>query len=177
MIFVTRTQEPDVLRRSAAQWLTELQAAINEFERLAADPNVTEAGQRESKANGSSRLGGRYRHAEVKTALVDMFHGKCVYCESKVTVVTYGQIEHFYPKGQYVERTFQWENLLLSCDLCNNAHHKGTKFPLDGNNDPLLIDPTSVGPEAHLVFSWDQRAKLACVYWRDQRGKENRADV
>jgi uncharacterized protein (TIGR02646 family) len=171
MIFVLRTQEPEVLRRSAAQWLIELEAAITELARLESDRMVGEQAKRRARKE-VEKAQGRYRHWQVKAALVTMFHGKCAYCESKITVVTYGQIEHFYPKGQYVERTFQWENLLLSCDLCNNAQHKGTRFPLDGDRNPLLIDPTTVMPEDHLLFSWDQRAGLAWVYGITARGKE-----
>jgi uncharacterized protein (TIGR02646 family) len=171
MIFVLRTAEPDVLQRLAAQWLADLEAAITELTRVEADPNASEADKKKAKKQ-IAKAQNRYRHSEVKTSLDAMFHGKCAYCESKITTVTYGQIEHFYPKGQYVERTFRWDNLLLSCDLCNNVHHKGTKFPLDADGRPLLINPTNITPEVHLQFSWDHVATLACVYGRDQCGNE-----
>jgi hypothetical protein len=103
-----------------------------------------------------------------------MFNGKCAYCESKITVVTYGAIKHFYPKSQYPDLTFTWENLLLSCDKCNDANHKGTNFPLDDiTGNPLLIDPTDgvTDPNTHLEFVWDEMAKLASVYGRDRRGQ------
>jgi hypothetical protein len=45
----------------------------------------------------------KYRHDQVKDALVTMFYGKCAYCESKITVVTYGAIEHFRPESTYVK--------------------------------------------------------------------------
>ena len=88
-------------------------------------------------------------------------------------MVTYGAIEHFYPKSQYPDLTFTWKNLLLSCDKCNDANHKGTNFPLDDiTGNPLLIDPTDgvTDPNTHLEFIWDEIAKLASVYGRDQRG-------
>jgi len=116
----------------------------------------------------------KYSHPQVKDALVKMFNGKCAYCESKITVVTYGAIEHFYPKSQYPDLTFTWENLLLSCDKCNDANHKGTNFPLDDiTGNPLLIDPTDgvTDPNTHLEFVWDEMAKLASVYGRDRRGQ------
>jgi uncharacterized protein (TIGR02646 family) len=108
----------------------------------------------------------------VRDALVKMFHGKCAYCESKITVVTYGAIEHFRPKSTHVDLNFTWENLLLSCDLCNDANHKGTRFPLDSQGHPLLIDPTDPVTELsqHLEFFWDAVTGLASVYGRDQRG-------
>lgn len=171
MIFVLRTQMPKILRQSAAQWLAELQDALTELEQLEANPGAGDQIKKTARKR-VKKAQGRYGHPQVKAALVRMFRGKCAYCESKVTGVTYGQIEHFYPKGKYVDRVFQWENLLLSCDLCNTVQHKGTKLPLDGDGSPLLIDPTSVVPEAHLLFSWNPRVRLACVYGRDARGKE-----
>ena len=102
-----------------------------------------------------------------------MFHGKCAYCESKITVVTYGSIEHFRPKSIYPELTFEWNNLLLSCDICNDIGHKGNQFSLDINGNPLLLDPTDevIDLTVHLKFFWDPVTKLASVYGRDERGK------
>ena len=170
MIFVQRTNEPAVLIRSAAQWLTDLRNALAELERLGADPSAT-ASQKKRARDKVTKAQNKYRHPQVKKALKQMFQGKCAYCESQVTVVAWGHIEHFYPKGQFVDRTFQWENLLLSCEVCN-SDYKGTKFPLDGSGRPLLIDPTSVSPDLHLLFSWDPIAELAAVYGRDSRGME-----
>jgi uncharacterized protein (TIGR02646 family) len=170
MIFVQRIDEPEVLRVSAAQWLSELQLALTELERLEADPDASDNDKKRAIKN-FEKAQGRYRHRQVKNSLVHMFHGKCAYCESKVTLVTYGQIEHFYPKSRYVDRTFQWCNLLLSCDLCNDAQHKGKDFPCDGDGSPLLIDPTDAVPEDHLLFSWDGAAGLAWAYGKDTRGK------
>ena len=61
----------------------------------------------------------------------------------------------------------------MACDICNDAGHKGTKFPLDSNGNPLLIDPTDgiTNPTEHLNFSWDSETYLASVYGRDERGQ------
>ena len=71
------------------------------------------------------------------------------------------------------ELTFEWNNLLLSCDICNDIGHKGNRFPLDTNGNPLLLDPTDgvTNPTVHLEFFWDPVTKLASVYGRDERGK------
>lgn len=158
MIRVTRTKEPNVLVSNAAHWLSELMAAM-------AEPAMTKY--------QLSKAANRYQHKQIKNALVTMFHGKCAYCESKITVVTYGSIEHFRPKSIYPELTFEWNNLLLSCDICNDIGHKGNRFPLDTNGNPLLLDPTDgvTDPTVHLEFSWDPVTKLASVYGRDERGK------
>ncbi len=158
MIRVTRTKKPKVLVSNAARWLSELRAAM-------VDPAKTK--------HQLSEAANRYRHKQIKNALVTMFHGKCAYCESKITVVTYGFIEHFRPKSIYPELTFEWNNLLLSCDICNDIGHKGNQFSLDINGNPLLLDPTDevIDPTVHLEFSWDPVTKLASVYGRDERGK------
>lgn len=158
MITVRRPPRPRVLDRNAARWLTDLQNVL-------ALPAPTK--------QQIARAQNRYHHSGVKQALVAMFHGKCAYCESKITVVTYGAIEHFRPKSQYTDLTFAWENFLLSCDVCNDAGHKGTNFPLDEHGDPLLIDPTDgmTDPQAHLDFVWDDVAGLASIFGRDERGR------
>jgi len=144
LIPVTRISEPPVLAKNAARWLEALE--------------LIQSNNKATKA--------QINQAQNK-------YGKCAYCESKITVVTYGAIEHFYPKSQYPDLTFTWKNLLLSCDKCNDANHKGTNFPLDDiTGNPLLIDPTDgvTDPNTHLEFIWDEIAKLASVYGRDQRG-------
>lgn len=158
MIPVARSSQPDILKKNAANWLSNLKS-------ISTNPSVTK--EQIKKAQN------KYRHDQIKSELVKMFHGKCAYCESKITVVTYGAIEHFRPKGEYLDLTFEWTNLLLSCDVCNDAGHKGVKFPLDINGNPLLIDPTDgiTDPNMHLEFSWDAIAGLASVYGRDDRGK------
>jgi len=144
LIPVTRISEPPVLAKNAARWLEALE--------------LIQSNNKATKA--------QINQAQNK-------YGKCAYFESKITVVTYGAIEHFYPKSQYPDLTFTWKNLLLSCDKCNDANHKGTNFPLDDiTGNPLLIDPTDgvTDPNTHLEFIWDEIAKLASVYGRDQHG-------
>jgi uncharacterized protein (TIGR02646 family) len=158
LIRVKRNPQPTVLTKNAARWLANFKSLLT---------NSTATLQQIRNTQN------KYRHRQIKDALVAMFHGKCAYCESKITVVTYGAIEHFFPKSQYPDLTFEWTNLLLSCDRCNDAGHKGTQFPLDDNGNPLLIDPTDgvTDPNKHLEFSWDAETGLASVYGRDRRGK------
>jgi HNH endonuclease len=157
LIPVIRAAQPAVLKKNSACWLSQLKA-------LSSAPIRNK--------DDIKKVQNKYRHAKVKDALVKMFHGKCAYCESKITTVTYGAIEHFFPKSVYVELTYEWNNLLLSCDLCNDANHKGIKFPLDSDDNALLIDPTDgiTDPTLHLEFVWDAVAGLASVYGRDERG-------
>ncbi len=157
MIPVARTPKPAILQKNDARWLYELKA-------LSTNPTASK--------DQIKKVQNKYHHNQIKDALVKMFHGKCAYCESKTTVGTYGAIEHFFPKSVYIDLTFEWSNLLLSCDICNDANHKGTKFPLDSNGNPLLINPSDgiTDPNMHFEFAWDDVAGLASVYGRDQRG-------
>ena len=40
-----------------------------------------------------------YAGKEVKDALIGMQHGKCAFCESRITHIAYGDVEHFRPKA------------------------------------------------------------------------------
>jgi hypothetical protein len=57
----------------------------------------------------------------LKAHLVIEANGKCIYCESKVTHVYFGDIEHIRPKAKFPEERLDPENLGLACALCNNA--------------------------------------------------------
>lgn len=175
MIPVTRAAPPNVLQQLGACWLTALRAISDELEQVENDSQATPQQIRRAKER-KKRAQNKYRHSKIKNALLTMFHGKCAYCESPIMVVAYGHIEHFYPKGNpnYVDKTFEWDNLLLSCAVCNDSGHKGTRFPLDASGNPLLIDPTDgvTDPGVHLKFSWDPRTGLASVYGLDERGQE-----
>jgi uncharacterized protein (TIGR02646 family) len=120
---------------------------------------------------------GVYSHASVKEALIAAQYGKCCFCESKITHISYGDIEHFRPKAGYcqtlkgtLERpgyywlAYEWENLLLCCQLCNQRH-KRNYFPLANpraraichrdsvrNERPIFINPADEDPEKHTSF-------------------------
>lgn len=71
---------------------------------------------------------------------------RCMYCGDSLG----DTIEHFYPKASYRSKTFDWNNMLLICGLCN--YRKGNQFPLDASGQPLYIDPTIDRPWDHLIF-------------------------
>ena len=108
-----------------------------------------------------------YGHKKVKAALIKAQHDKCCFCESKVTHISYGDVEHFRPKagvrqksGARLEKpgyywlAYGWSNLFFSCQLCNQRY-KENLFPLvkpgdraKSHNDdidiekPVFINPT-----------------------------------
>ncbi len=71
---------------------------------------------------------------------------RCMYCQDSRGV----DIDHFWPKADYPERTFVWENLVLACSGCNRP--KGRVFGFDAQGIPLLIDPTVTDPWDHLFY-------------------------
>ncbi|AYB31662.1 retron system putative HNH endonuclease [Chryseolinea soli] len=87
-----------------------------------------------------------YNSKDIKRALKDLFYGKCAYCETKITTVTVGDIEHFRPKGEIIDEqkkklipgyywlAYDWNNLLLSCNNCNR---KTTQETANGNEEGM----------------------------------------
>jgi uncharacterized protein (TIGR02646 family) len=152
MIYLARGAEPRILVRQGAKWKAAISAA------------------RTAKAREKAQ--GKYKHPSIKEALVQMFHGKCAYCESAITHIEYGHIEHFKPKSLavYYELAVDWTNLLLACGRCNGAEHKGVKFPGPAEGGPL-VDPSAEDPSNHLRFDFDVVTKLANVLDTSQRGE------
>lgn len=124
MIRLSKLPKPQILIDKETEWLATLVGPV--------PPTAAE------KA--------RYRHPQVKAALVAETHGKCAYCESKLLHVHHADVEHIYPKSLDVTKTFLWENLTLACEICNQNK---------SNTDPLLehiIDPYNTDPSSHLTF-------------------------
>jgi uncharacterized protein (TIGR02646 family) len=100
-----------------------------------------------STGDPRSRRKHRYRR-EFQEVLVRMTSGGlCMYCEHNSA----NEVEHFWPKSVYPERTFCWDNLLLICGECNNL--KGAKLEVDERGGALFIDPTVDEPGEHLELS------------------------
>jgi uncharacterized protein (TIGR02646 family) len=118
-----------------------------------------------------------YRSASVKNALRTAQYDKCALCESKVTHIAWGDVEHFRPKSAYRQSpddplvrpgyywlAYEWSNLLFCCQLCNQRF-KRNHFPLTNpsrrakshnddiaNEEPLLINPAVEDPSKFLEF-------------------------
>ncbi len=129
MISLSKLPKPQVLVDNEERWTAAITAKVAAGEAL----------------TNSERS--RYRHPEIKTALVNETHGKCAYCESKILHIHHGDVEHVYPKSLAPELTVQWSNLTLACEICNQNK---------SNKDPLveqIIDPYSTDPSRHLLFN------------------------
>jgi uncharacterized protein (TIGR02646 family) len=133
-----------------------------------------------------------YGHKSVKEALIKAQHDKCFLCESKITHISYGDVEHFRPKAGYRQSVgdtlhkpgyywlaYEWINLFLACQICNQVFKKNL-FPLSNPTarvtshkkkivaeKPLFIDPTSDDPENLISF----RCEIPFPLNNDERAK------
>jgi len=119
-----------------------------------------------------------YGAPEVKQVLRAAQHDKCCFCESKLGHAQFGDIEHYRSKAGahqsaadppargYYWLAYAWENLYLSCEVCNRRH-KRSLFPLlnpdrrvsshhqaDGlpMEQPLFVDPGREDPMEFVGF-------------------------
>ena len=102
------------------------------------------------------------------------FYGKCVYCESHITVNHPGDIEHWRPKNRVTDETgdvikietedgttvqhpgyywlaYEWRNLLFACIDCNRPSKARTHGRLIGKRDQFPVSgfrATKMGEES-----------------------------
>ena len=125
--------KPAVLVENEEQWTADLLAVIAR-------------GEKPTKA-----MRDRYRHHQVKDAVVAETHGKCAYCESQLKHISHGDIEHIIPKSKVPAKSYLWENLTLACSICNG--NKGNEYSDDPNlSDEQIIDPYVDNPLDHFLF-------------------------
>ena len=122
-----------------------------------------------------------YGDRSVKEILIKAQHDKCFLCESKITHIDYGDVEHFRPKKAFRQSdhdnlnypgyywlAYDWKNLFLACKLCNQRHKKNL-FPLENpweranshlsdlkTEKPLFINPAEENPEEYISFRVDE---------------------
>lgn len=129
MIKMTKVAEPKVLYDNSKKWTALLLKHVG------------------TNAKPKPSVATKYRHKKIKEALIAETHGKCVYCESKLLHIHHGDVEHIFPKAIYNNKTFEWNNLTLACEICNQNK---------SDNDPNLnsiINPYIDSPEEHMFFS------------------------
>jgi len=107
-----------------------------------------------------------YRYPANKDALRAASFDKCMYCESKVSHLYFGDVEHIKPKSLFPTLEFAWDNLGFVCARCNNAKrdqwHDHTPYVNPYDEDPL----THLAPLGVLVVhrAGSERGE---VTWRD----------
>lgn len=142
MINIKRLDCPDILKISSnpkSSGELETRDAIEYYQDVANhQEKYKKTGKRGKRIEDGYTV---YSDKSVRKLLVKMFHGKCAYCESKITAIYNGDIEHFRPKGEikevnptkpgYFWLASEWENLLFACPFCNQTN---THEFRNGNN-------------------------------------------
>ncbi|WP_158233907.1 HNH endonuclease [Sporosarcina sp. P34] len=129
MIKINKIKEPEILELNCDQWTKDYLEYKN------GRPGYTKTTE------------GKYRHRDIKEALIKETSGKCVYCESKILSVSDGDIEHILPKSKHYNLCFEWKNLTLACRICNRE-----KSDYYSQNYPL-VNPYTEDPTDHLHFA------------------------
>lgn len=135
MIKLEREAEPQVMVSNKAQWQSDLQGAITQYGSYKDIPD------KEKK-----KLTSFYRNDAVRDGLVKSSQGKCAFCECIPSEGGNIEIEHFKPKSEYPEFTFEWDNFLPACRKCN-----GSKGSHDTVLEPI-INPYDIDPKKAFHF-------------------------
>lgn len=135
-----------------------------------------------------------FGHSKIKLALIKCQFGKCAFCESHVSTISSGDIEHFRPKAGYKQNSkakdlkkpgyywlaYDWDNFLFSCAICNQRNKKNLfpiknpdKRALNHRNDykkekPYFINPFFDNPDHFIGF----REEVAFGKDKNHRGKK-----
>ncbi len=97
----------------------------------------------------------RHHSESVFKLASEMSNGKCAYCE-------YGEADetdHYFPKAQFPEKMFDWENMLPACSSCNKTY-KGDKLEWvddSGHKKSKWLDPSNSSDEPLLFFQFNPR--------------------
>lgn len=121
---------------------------------------------RGSCPNPTVLASGDYKHADNKQALKKSTFDKCMYCESKITHIDFGDIEHIKPKSKFPALEFDWDNLGYACTKCNRQYKNDNYSVLT----PFL-NPYDDCPSDHLIASGsllfskngDERGELTII--------------
>lgn len=106
---------------------------------------VDEGSKVASEWNSFRRL---VAYRELKRCLAEGvgWRERCAYCSDSLAA----DVEHFWPKEKYPERSFRYENMFIVCATCNRK--KSTLFPFSTDSLPLLINPFTDDPWDSLFF-------------------------
>jgi len=92
--------------------------------------------------NQNALANGNYKHQDNKEALRESSYKKCMYCESKISHIDYGDVEHIKPKSIYPQLEFVWENLGYACTRCNRQYKHDNYDITTPFLNPFVDDPS-----------------------------------
>ena len=138
---VTRLSKPSSLIKNANTWRDELMAAIATYGNIKKVPD---------------KFFDKYNKPDIKETLKKMYNGVCCYCEVRVGIAEFGNIEHCKPKRIFPRTTYDWDNLNLACTACNEM--KGNKY---SNKYPILDAVVDNPISIHLKYDYGE---LGVIY-------------
>lgn len=138
------------MKKNGAKWTRELLAQVSTCRRTG--------------CKVEHRYFDKYNKPDVKESLKTMYRELCCYCEARVGIVEFGNIEHRKPKRKFPDLTYAWTNMHLSCTACNSM--KGEKY----DDIYQILDAVTDNPITnHLQYKIDA---LGVWYeWKTLRGK------
>lgn len=166
---MVKTEISTLSQEEQVEWPLSTEKVIDKYEALAQKlPSIS-----------SDDFDDVYKHPLVMKLLRKDFSDKCAYCQSHLDFATgYFPVEHYRPKTAYIPNNlshktkpgywwlaYDWNNLLLACQVCNLK--KGSHFPLSDesqrdisnksidNETPLILNPIEDDFNEHIVFVWE----------------------
>lgn len=132
MIKLNRPKKPQILIDNAAEWKSQLLSLVLQYNGYNNIPDK----EKEAALK-------HYRHNDIKEPLSKSSFEKCAFCEGIPGETGFAEIEHFYPKSKYTDKTFEWCNLIYACRKCNSnkMNHDTLLEPII---NPYETDPVNV---------------------------------
>lgn len=123
---ITKGAKPKTLSKNGINWTNRL---------------VQEIQTKGSYKKVEKKYKDKYKHEKIKAALKEEAFGKCVYCE-RIVDGHYGRADHIQPVSKHPRRSFEWTNLVYTCEICNDkkSNHLG------------LLNPIRNHPENYVYF-------------------------
>jgi uncharacterized protein (TIGR02646 family) len=101
--------------------------------------------------------------AAVSASLRVLQKGLCAYCQIFIDTIIGSHIEHIWPKYPHSEKTFQWDNLVLSCTPSEKIRETRSAGGVSCGHsngkrdwsayDPRFISPTEADCERYFKYS------------------------
>ena len=87
-----------------------------------------------------------YRWKPAKEQLFAETGNKCAYCEALISVVAFGDVEHYRPKSIYWWLAYCYDNYIAACQICNQRFKKDL-FPIQNQRmrSPTITRNTTSG--------------------------------
>ena len=90
----------------------------------------------------------KYAHRQVRDSLNAMSFRKCFYCERTLKGIPQ-EVDHFVEVAERKDLAYEWDNLYLACDNCNNKQ-PNRSIPVNKVLDPCQHSDEEI--QQHLTF-------------------------